>query len=328
MYKVENMVSLALALLIFLAGYEIVKMVLESSVELNRTALPYAISGVVITLIITFLFSRYELKVGNEARSPSLIADARHIYTDFLTSGVILIGLIGGYLGFTLDRAAAFVVALFIGVAGGRIALDAIRVLLDASVDHETLDKVKNVIMSDPHVVEINQLRGRNSGRYTFIEADISLRIKELDRSHLVSREIEHQIQDIIPNVDSVLIHCEPLKKETIVVAAPLELNRENVSEHLGDAPFFYLGVFRESDGQLLHEDFPANPFPKTEKGKGIKVSQWLLEQGVDRIYTAKSLEGKGPGYVFSDAGVQVQVVETGMLSNIRNQAAGAGTGK
>ena len=98
LYKVENMVSLVLALLIFLAGYEIVRMVLEGGVELNRSALPYAILGVVCTLVITFAFSRYELKVGKELRSPSLIADARHIYTDFLTSGVILIGLIGGWI--------------------------------------------------------------------------------------------------------------------------------------------------------------------------------------------------------------------------------------
>ena len=318
LYKVENMVSLVLALLIFLAGYEIVRMVLEGGVELNRSALPYAILGVVCTLVITFAFSRYELKVGKELRSPSLIADARHIYTDFLTSGVILIGLIGGWLGLPLDRPAALVVAVFIGWAGGRIAFDAVRVLLDASLDFETLDKIRTIIMEMAQVANINQLRGRNSGRYTFIEADVSLRVKELERSHMVSHEIEQRIRHAIPNVDSVLIHCEPLKKERIVVAVPLQQNRENLSEHFGEAPFFYIGTIRESDGQVMQEKFIANPFSHEEKGKGIKVSKWLLQQDVDRIFTASTMEGKGPGYVFSDAGVPVSVVEGGVLSEIK----------
>lgn len=159
MYKVENLVSLVLAVLIFLAGYEIVKMVFKGEAILNHSALPFAIIGVIATLIITFFFSRYELQVGKEARSPSLIADARHIYTDFLTSAVILAGLIGGYFGLPLDRPAALVVAIFIGWAGARIALDAIKVLLDASLDFDTMEQLKKTIADIPQVVEINQLR-------------------------------------------------------------------------------------------------------------------------------------------------------------------------
>jgi cation diffusion facilitator family transporter len=319
LYKVENMVSLLLALLIFLAGYEIVKMVLGGGVKLNRSALPYAILGVASTLVITFVFSRYELKVGKAVRSPSLIADARHIYTDFLTSGVILIALFGGWLGLPLDRPAALVVAVFIGWAGGRIAFDAVRVLLDASLDFETLDKIRRIIKEMPQVANINQLRGRNSGRYTFIEADVSLRVKELEKSHQVSHEIEQRIRRSIPNVDSVLIHCEPLKKEKVVVAVPLQENREDLAGHFGEAPFFYIGVIRGSDGRIIEEKFIPNPFSHEEKGKGIKVSKWLLQQNVDRIFTAGAVEGKGPGYVLSDAGVPVSVVEGGVLSEIKD---------
>ena len=318
MYKIENLISLALALLIFVAGYEIVRMIPERGVELNRNALPYAIIGVVSNLFIAFLYSRYELKVGTEVGSPSLIADARHIYTDFLASGAILLGLVGGYFGLALDRLAAVVVAVFIGVAGGRIALDAIKVLLDASLDFETLDTVKKTILDIPQVIEIKQLRGRNSGRYIFMEADVFLRVKKLERSHHVSREIEKRIRTVLPNVDSVVIHCEPRKKEKIIVAAPLEENRENLSEHFGEAPVFYLAVIRISDGILLQENFITNPFAEEEKGKGIKVGKWLLQQDIDKVYSAKSLEGKGPGYVLSDAGIDVNVVDGGKLSSIK----------
>ena len=58
----------------------------------------------------------------------------------------------------------------------------AIRVLLDASLDFETLDRVKTVILSDPQVHAINALWGRNSGRFKFIEADIIVKAKDLEK--------------------------------------------------------------------------------------------------------------------------------------------------
>ena len=78
--------------------------------------------------------------------------------------------------------------------AGVRILIDALRVLLDASIDFETMDPVKTIILKDPHVLSINSLWGRDSGRFKFIEADIVVRAKNLDRAHFISRGIEEKI--------------------------------------------------------------------------------------------------------------------------------------
>jgi len=71
-------------------------------------------------------------------------------------------------------------------------------------------------------------------------------------------------------------------------------------------------------DGVLLSETYHSNPFMVEEKGKGIKVSEWLLEKGIDTVYSPKGFEGKGPGYVFSDAGVDVIMAEAMTLEDIR----------
>jgi predicted Fe-Mo cluster-binding NifX family protein len=47
----------------------------------------------------------------------------------------------------------------------------------------------------------------------------------------------------------------------------------------------------------------------KEEKGKGIKVSEWLIQNGVDTVYARKAFDGKGPSYVFSN--VEVEVILT-----------------
>ena len=172
--------------------------------------------------------------------------------------------------------------------------VDALRVLLDASVDFETMDRVKTIILNDPQVLSINALWGRNSGRFRFIEADMVVRAKNLEKAHLVSRRIEDKIRGDVSHVDHILIHYEPQKKDTTTCAIPVMEDKETLSEHFGEAPNFYVATQRERDGVLLSEAFHRNPFAKEEKGKGIKVSEWLIEKGVDTVYSPKGFKGKG----------------------------------
>ena len=318
LYKVENFVSLLTSLFIFLAGYEIVKTVFFEPFTLKREYLPYAMGGLVAAMAITFAFSRYELRQGKAIGSPSLIADAKHIRTDMMSSCVILAGLVGGLFDLELDRIAAIVVVLLVFKAGAGIFADAFRVLLDASLDFSTLDQVKTIILKDPGVVSINGLWGRNSGQYKFIEADIVIRAGDLEKAHGVSRRIENRIREALAHVDQILIHYEPQKRKTRTVAVPLQNDRQSISEHFGTAPCFYVAKVRVRDGVLLSEAYETNPFAEEEKGKGIKVSEWLLSKGVDTVYTPKGFEGKGPGYVFSDGGVDVQLTGTKNLAAIQ----------
>jgi predicted Fe-Mo cluster-binding NifX family protein len=225
---------------------------------------------------------------------------------------------VGGLFGLELDRIAAMAVVLLIFKAGAGIFVDAFRVLLDASLDFETLDHVKTIILKDPRVISINGLWGRNSGQYKFIEADIIIKARNLEKAHLVSQKIEKRIRAAVAHVDQILIHYAPQKRETRTAAIPIKADRQGISEHFGTAPFFYVATVRERDGVLLSEAYENNPFAGEEKGKGIKVSEWLLEKGVDTVYTPKGLEGKGPGYVFSDAGVDVIVTESRNLKAIQ----------
>ncbi len=317
LYKVENLVALVSSLLIFFAGYEIVRTVLVREQSLRPRYLPYAMAGVVITMVITFFFSRYELRVGKKIGSPSLIADAQHIRTDMLSSAVILCGLFGGLFGWPLDRVAALVVVALVFKAGFHIFLDALRVLLDASLDFESMDMVKTAILAHPQVTSIHSLRGRNSGRFKFIEADIGMKVRELEKAHQISKQIEAEIVEIVPNVDRILIHYKPEKKETRVCAVPLREDKVSLSEHFGEAPYFYFVTIREKDRFVIEERTLTNPWKDEEKGKGLKVSKWLLKQGVDTVYSLKSLEGKGPGYVLSDADVETVISEKTRLEDL-----------
>jgi predicted Fe-Mo cluster-binding NifX family protein len=218
---------------------------------------------------------------------------------------------------------AALVVVILVFRAGLNIFLDAIRVLLDASLDFDSMDKVKTAILAHPQVTSIHALRGRNSGRFKFIEADIGLRVKELERAHHISRQIEAEIMEVVPNVDQILIHYEPEKRETWVCAVPLQEDRISLSEDFGEAPYYYFVTMRDKDRLAIEERTLVNPYKDENRAKGLKVSNWLLEEGVDTVYTSKNIKKKAPGYVLSDADVEIVVSKTKQLGDLLEELQG-----
>jgi cation diffusion facilitator family transporter len=310
LYKVENLVSLLISVVILFAGYEIVKEAILGGGDRQIQNIPATIAGVLAVIGITFGLGWYEIRVGRQINSPSIEADGHHVQTDMLSSVVVLISLVGGLFGFQMDRFAAGIMAIFIAHAGIKIFVDAIRVLLDASVDFETLDKAKGIILSEPAVREIKSLTGRNSGSYKFIEAEIVLNVRDLEKAHFISQRIEQKLKEEISHIDHVLIHYEPIRKESITCAVPLESLGGKVSPHFGEAPFFGIYTISSKTGELLRREIVGNPFLSEERGKGIMVAEMLIRRGVDVVVIGEPFHGKGPEYAFSDAGVEIQQVD------------------
>ena len=310
LYKVENLVSVGVALAIFYAGYEIVMEATEGiAIELKNIWL--TIASVLCIIAITYGYSRYATKVGKEINSPSLIADAKHIGVDMFSSTMVLVVLLSSFAGINLDKISAFIIVVIIAWSGGKILIDGIRVLLDASLDYKTLSIAEKLILAEPQVMEVPHLMGRNSGRYKFIEADIFLKTHDLDKAHFIANRIETNIKRQIKNVDRVLIHYEPSKKESFIYAVPLKDDNQNrISRHFGEAPYFALITVRIKDKKAIDQKIVKNPFTQVEHGKGILVAEFLNKHQIDVIITKENFEGKGPYYVFSNAAVDNLVTE------------------
>lgn len=64
---------------------------------------------------------------------------------------------------------------------------------------------------------------------------------------------------------------------------------------------------FPLADGAVEEQQIVANPHKVVEKAKGIRVAEWLVAQKVDVVLVRESMRGKGPVYVFGDAGVEMR---------------------
>ncbi|WP_456392826.1 cation diffusion facilitator family transporter [Persephonella sp.] len=219
LYKLENMAAVVISLFLFFAAYEIIKEAFFSQEERVVKHTELAIGVMVIAMMATFIYSRLELKAAKRLNSPALLADAQHIWADFLSSLIVIVGLVGTYFGYNLDKYAAAVVALFVFYSGWEIFSSGLKVLLDVSLEKEEIEKIKRIIYSHPAVVDIRHIRGRVAGSFKFLDVELLLHNFSLRETHRIVDEIERKIKEEIPNIDSVFIHYEPVRQEGLRIA-------------------------------------------------------------------------------------------------------------
>ena len=314
LYKVENVVAVGVSILIFFTGYEIAQEALSADTG-PATVNGWILAGVALSAIIPLAFSFYEMRVGRELNSPSLMADAAEYRAHVFSSGVVFLALIGNMIGIALDRYAALLIVVLIAKTGWELLSDGMRVLLDASLDAKTLEEVRGIIDSDPAVTKTLSLVGRNAGRYRFLEAEVSMRVENLEKAHAVGQRIERAIRDQVSHIDRVLLHYEPQLCTHVRYAAPLADVNGTLSKHFGEAPFFGFVTARVADHETERQEILANPHLKEEKAKGIKVAEWLVGLKTDHILLREDVHGRGPAYVFADAGVIIHQTEAPTLA-------------
>jgi cation diffusion facilitator family transporter len=322
LYKIENILSVVVAVFIFVAGYEVAKNALTPVSGVPDISLSIILLLGLATAAI-LLFGQYALSVGKRTGSPTLMAEGRHRQVDVLSSLVVLASVVMSYfgiqwtfLGISVDQMAAAVVVIFIAHAGWDLLLDGMRVLLDASIDFETLEQVRTIVEKEPAVAHITSLVGRSAGRYRFLQIQVSLRTQDLEKAHQISSRLESRIRDKIPHVERVLVHYEPRPRKNSRIAVPLADAQGTISTHFGESPYFGIVILRLSDHAIIKQEVVQNPHVSVERGKGIRVAEWLVEQKIDELIAKEEIKHKGPGYVFANAGVEIHICQAQKLES------------
>ncbi|RTZ60444.1 MAG: cation transporter [Gammaproteobacteria bacterium] len=313
LYKVENLVALISAFAIFFAGFEIVKEVLLEGKVRHVENLSLVLFAVVLTIVLTFLFSRWERKKGEELNSPSLIADAQHIKTDMFSSVIVLVGILGNYFGFPIiEKVAVLFIVALVFHAGLEIALDALKVLLDATIDKETLDEVKEIVQSHPLVGEVKSITGRSSGGYKFIELELILKTDNFEKAHEIVHQIEEEVKRKVPFIERLLVHFEPPQEGEKIFAVLLTDDGKPCKDPLKCRKvelYSYDGKDLKKLGSLTLEK------PLTlERGSCANFVENLACKKVKCLLLGKNFFGKGALYV-----IAYYNIELGEIDNLQN---------
>lgn len=171
------------------------------------------IAIMLISLIVSYILSKYLKKVAIKTESIALHADSFHFKTDLYTNITIITGLVLVKLtGLTiLDSLITILVSSFIIYSTYQIIRNSLDVLMDRELSSEKLFLIENSIKE--HSMDIkgfHKLRTRNTGSTKFIEFHLEIN-KELSfiEAHDISEEIIKKLEILIPNSE-IIVHVDP----------------------------------------------------------------------------------------------------------------------
>ncbi|WP_457809203.1 cation diffusion facilitator family transporter [Kushneria sp. EE4] len=186
---------------------------------MNPQPLELPLMGIVISLIATVInafWSRVLIRVGHRERSPALVADGRHLFTDVVTSAGVIVGVVlamtsGWWL---LDPLVAIIVAINILWSGAKVIRESLSGLMDEAVSPETLALIHRVIAATGEgAVEAHDVRTRHAGRATFVDFHLVVPgDTTVFHAHEICDRIEAGLRRALGDV-RITIHVEPEHK-------------------------------------------------------------------------------------------------------------------
>lgn len=150
---------------------------------------------------------------GRRHKSPALVADGKHLLSDVISSGGVLLGVV---LAVTtgwaiLDPLLAGLVGLNILWSGWKVTASSLSGLMDEAVPESTLETIRTIISDKgTGALEAHDLRTRHAGAVTFIDFHLVVDGQTtVEDAHEICDRIEQSLRAKLPEAQ-ITIHVEP----------------------------------------------------------------------------------------------------------------------
>lgn len=218
--RLECVVSIILAAILFAVGAGIgvegIKKIFFSKPDSLVIPGGIALVTAVISIVVKEWMYWYTRLAAKKINSGALMADAWHHRSDALSSIGAFIGILGARMGFPiLDPIASVVICVFIIKAAIDVFKDSIDKLVDKSCDEEIVEKMKEVILKEDGVIQIDDIRTRLFGSKIYVDIEISadeeLKLKD---SHDISQRVHDVVEKEFDTVKHCMVHVNPIKND------------------------------------------------------------------------------------------------------------------
>ncbi len=215
--KIEDISSMIEGILILAASLLIVATAVIRFFEpMELIKLDLAIGVSVLATSINAGVSWLLIKTSRDCGSIALEGDAKHLFSDVVSSIVVWIGLfitqITGWI--FVDSILAFLVAILIFRMGIGLIIESSNRLMDKSCKEEEKKIMEMLQKHKFHFIDFHDLKTRRHGNQIFAElhlsVDESLSVKE---AHDLTDHLEEELIKDQPNVH-LTIHVEPEKEK------------------------------------------------------------------------------------------------------------------
>lgn len=171
----------------------------------------YIIAG---ASMVNLILGQYLVRMGKKTNSITLVADGKHVLTDFYTSGGVIAGLLVVYFtGWEIfDPLIAIAVALNILYSGGKLVRQSVGGLMNES-DTELLAEFVHRLNTHKREawIDIHQLRSWQSGDKHYIDFHLTMPYYwDVETAHEEQRKVVESLRDLMDGKAEVLIHIDP----------------------------------------------------------------------------------------------------------------------
>jgi len=211
--KAEPLAGLGQAALISASGIYLIVEAVERLITpraIEQGA--FGLGVMAFSIAVTSALVAYQRSVVKRTDSLAIRADSVHYATDILVNaGVIVSLLLVMFLEWNAaDPIVALIIAGFIIYSAFRIARESLNHLMDRELPDADRDRIKQIALGHPAVIDCHDLKTRAAGLNSFIQFHISMDGGlTLDDAHVISDAVELEILAAFPNTE-VIIHADP----------------------------------------------------------------------------------------------------------------------
>lgn len=219
--KYDAVGTLGVAGILLVTAGEILHQSLESLLEVVRgnpcglQMAPMALGVVVVCVAVKEILFRITLRVGKEARSSVVIANAWHHRSDALSSLVVMGGIGGVMVGLPyMDAVGGVMVAGYTAKQAVEIGWGAVKGLTDQQTDTRLLHGIREVgdkLMVGGIITGLSKVRVRHFGAYCLVDLNVIVDpFLSVGDAHKRTKIVRRAIQLEHPEVHEVLAHVCP----------------------------------------------------------------------------------------------------------------------
>ena len=209
--RIETLASLLLAFLLIGIGLWVMfEAVSVRSVHAVRSELVIIVA--LLTMLINEMLYRYANACAVQVRSALLAASAAHQRSDALSSLIVLVSAVCDLWvpAWHFDGIAAFIIGLFIGKMGLKIAWKSILEILDVGLDTAKCSALTAFIMDSPGVSGVHCLRTRCQAGDIYVDAHIITDpFISVSEGHFVGEKLRRNILRHFDEIVDVVVHID-----------------------------------------------------------------------------------------------------------------------
>ncbi|MCF8468621.1 MAG: cation diffusion facilitator family transporter [Sneathiella sp.] len=167
----------------------------------------------IVSIVLTVALVGFQRYVIRKTSSVAISADSLHYAGDVLINGGVILALILDMLFHWAyaDGLFAVGIALFLLYNAWMIIRASFADLMDEELGDEERQRIKDVVMEQPGVLGIHDLRTRRSGQQVFMQMHIDMDGEiSLRDAHTISDAVEARLMAEYPEAEAI-VHQDPV---------------------------------------------------------------------------------------------------------------------